>query len=218
MPPSLQAPVSVCSAAVLSSTSTPAAEQTVPITNYFRRSQRNHTQSSRLTDPNSTETVKCKVTNNADDTRRSARARRSSLSPTRTDNHVAYEENENMPGLELASSITYLSHIAQARKTKDFAAVDPRDELTAYLSTPLQAVENVVAWGHHSTQYTYPTLSRMTRDYLAIQGSATVMAPYMLEALQLLKSAYHNNHVGAAEEAAKHVIAALDALDDENNV
>jgi hypothetical protein len=35
----------------------------------------------------------------------------------------------------------------------------------------------------------------------------------MFEALQPLKSAYRNEHVSAAEDATKCVVAALDALD-----
>lgn len=69
----------------------------------------------------------------------------------------------------------------------------------------------------------YPTVSRMARDYLAIQGSSTPserafssggmtddsrrnrLTPQVFEALQLLKSAYHNKHVRAATDAAVHV-------------
>lgn len=76
----------------------------------------------------------------------------------------------------------------------------------------------------------------MARDYLAIRGSATAferafsngaltgtehrngLAPGMFEALQLLKSAYRNGHVGAAEEATKCVITALDASYNEAGV
>jgi hypothetical protein len=36
----------------------------------------------------------------------------------------------------------------------------------------------------------------------------------MFEALQLLKSAYRNGHVSAAEDATKRVVAALDDLDE----
>jgi len=68
----------------------------------------------------------------------------------------------------------------------------------------------------------YPILSRMARDYLAIQGSATPserafsnasltdgkqrnrLVPDMFEALQTLKSAYRNGHISAAAEALKY--------------
>ena len=61
------------------------------------------------------------------------------------------------------------------------------------------------------------------RDYLAIQGSATpserafsgggitgtpnrnCLSVTSFEALQLLKSAYHNEHIAAADDAAKHL-------------
>jgi hypothetical protein len=34
----------------------------------------------------------------------------------------------------------------QGRKNKDFAAVNPREELKAYLDSALQNVDDVVAW------------------------------------------------------------------------
>ena len=64
----------------------------------------------------------------------------------------------------------------------------------------------------------------MARDYLAIQGSATplerafssggttgtakpnCLSVEAFEALQLLKSAYQNDHIGAHSEAKQHVI------------
>jgi hypothetical protein len=77
----------------------------------------------------------------------------------------------------------------------------------------------------------------MARDYLAILGSATAserafsngsltatkcrnrLAPTTFEALQILKSAYPNNHIGAAEDATKRMISYFDALEsgDEGN-
>ena len=69
----------------------------------------------------------------------------------------------------------------------------------------------------------YPTLSRIARDYLAIQGSATPserafsgggitgtsnrnrLSVASFEALQILKSAYRNGHIAAVNDAAKHV-------------
>src|SRR4051794_36051768 len=79
----------------------------------------------------------------------------------------------------------------------------------------------------HALQY--PILSRMAKDYLAIQGSATPsehsfssgaltdaklrsqMSSSVFEGLQLLKSAYRNGHIkaseraGANEEASKNI-------------
>ncbi|KAJ7713394.1 hypothetical protein B0H16DRAFT_1743372 [Mycena metata] len=54
--------------------------------------------------------------------------------------------------------------------------------MKTYLSAPLETADDV----HHSTQY--PTLARVARDYLAIQGSATA----------------------SEQEATKRVVAALD--------
>src|ERR1700682_3666564 len=83
---------------------------------------------------------------------------------------------------------------------------------------------------HHSVQY--PTLSKMARDYLAIQGSATPserafssggttgtakrnrLKPDVFEALQILKSAYRNRHLATDKEAHKHVVSIVDSEDD----
>ena len=71
----------------------------------------------------------------------------------------------------------------------------------------------------------------MARDYLAIQGSSVPserafssgaltgtslrnrLTPEIFEALQILKSAYRNGHIGAAEEAEQHIQAYLKALE-----
>ena len=68
----------------------------------------------------------------------------------------------------------------------------------------------------------YPTLSRMARDYLAIQGSAVPSerafssggltttacrnrhSDEIFEALQILKSGYRNGHICASEQAEAH--------------
>ena len=77
----------------------------------------------------------------------------------------------------------------------------------------------------------YPTLSWMAWDYLAIQGSATPskcafsggeitgtpnrnhLFVASFEALQLLKSAYYNGHITAADDAAKHLNSFFDGLE-----
>ena len=75
----------------------------------------------------------------------------------------------------------------------------------------------------------------MARDYLAIQGSATPserafssrgttgtakhnrLSVEAFEALQLLKSAYRNAHIGAHLEAEKHVINISDTFKTTND-
>src|SRR5262245_47021683 len=70
----------------------------------------------------------------------------------------------------------------------------------------------------------YPTLARVARDYLAIQGSAVkcerafsssgltitdrrnLLDPQTVGALQILKSAHANNHISANEEARRHAL------------
>jgi coenzyme F420-reducing hydrogenase delta subunit len=80
----------------------------------------------------------------------------------------------------------------------------------------------------------YPVLAAMARDYLAIQGSATLsecafssgsltdtkhrnhLTPALFEALQILKSAYRSGHISAVDQAKMHAQAAMDAMDDDN--
>jgi hypothetical protein len=81
---------------------------------------------------------------------------------------------------------------------------------------------------HHAVQY--PTISRIARDYLAIQGSAvpserafssggltaTVrrnrLSGDIFEALQILKSGYRNGHISASEQAEAHFAAYIEEL------
>ena len=78
----------------------------------------------------------------------------------------------------------------------------------------------------------YPTLKRIARDYLAIQGSATPserafssggltgcsrrsrLQPAIFEGLQILKSAYRNGHISATTQAGFHTEEFLKSLDD----
>jgi hypothetical protein len=73
---------------------------------------------------------------------------------------------------------------------------------------------------HHQTQF--PTLARIARDYLAIQGSSVAlersfssggltdtksrnsMSPETFEALQILKSCYKDGLINVDEEVAAH--------------
>lgn len=86
------------------------------------------------------------------------------------------------------------------------------------------------AFQQHALQY--PTLARMARDYLAIQGSATPserafsqggltdtkrrnrLSPAVFEALQILKGAYRNGHIQAAEQAKEHFESLVIDIDD----
>jgi hypothetical protein len=60
------------------------------------------------------------------------------------------------------------------------------------------------------TGFSIQTQRQNSRHKIAICS----LTPEMFAALQLLKSAYRNGHVSAAEDATKRVIAALDALDE----
>jgi hypothetical protein len=136
----------------------------------------------------------------------------------------------------------------QARQASDHTQLRPRAELTAYLQSPLEQTEDVVGWwgvslfSHHCKfiylnfiqhhQLQFPTLSRMARDYLAIQGSSTAsehafssggltgtkrrnrLIKDVFENLQLLKSAYRNCHISAASDAEQHLDSLIAALHD----
>jgi hypothetical protein len=80
-------------------------------------------------------------------------------------------------------------------------------------------------------------MQRIARDYLAIQGSSTPserafsgggitgtarrnsLSTNIFEALQILKSAYRNQHVAAVHQAVGHIDALIAALgeDDHNS-
>ena len=111
----------------------------------------------------------------------------------------------------------------QSFRQEEKAAGNPRDELKLYLESGPEVTSNVVGWwGHQCLRY--PTLRRIARDYLAIQGSATPsehafssggimdtacrnrLSPKLFEALQLLKSAYRNGHITALHQALQHDI------------
>ena len=85
-------------------------------------------------------------------------------------------------------------------------------------------------------QAQYPTLSRMARDYLAVQGSAVPserafssgaltstrrrnrLTPELFEALQMLKSAYRNGLIGAARDAEAHIADGNEAVEVDGDV
>jgi hypothetical protein len=85
---------------------------------------------------------------------------------------------------------------------------------------------------NHTTQY--PTLAHMAWDYLPIQGLATPservfsnasltdseqcnqLAPDTFEALQILKSTYHNGHMSAPAEAQNYYDKVMNVLGGED--
>jgi hypothetical protein len=101
-----------------------------------------------------------------------------------------------------------------------------------YLESGPEVADDVVAWWGQQANSKYPTMRRIARDYLPIQGSATPserafscggitgtarrnrLSTDVFEALQILKSAYRNQHVTAVHQAAQHVDALIAALDD----
>jgi hypothetical protein len=78
-------------------------------------------------------------------------------------------------------------------------------------------------------------LKHIAQDYLAIQGSVTplerafssggvtgtlhrgALSTDTFEALQILKSAYQNGHVAAADEASKHKDALIAGFDEDED-
>jgi hypothetical protein len=105
---------------------------------------------------------------------------------------------------------------------------NPHQELEAYLAAPIKDVGDIIGWwGMHSRQY--PTLSRMAKDFLAIQGSSTpserafssggitgtarrnALHPTTFSALQIVKAGYRNGHLTPASEAQAAVPSAWEA-------
>ena len=123
--------------------------------------------------------------------------------------------------------------IVQACREKEKHGQNAHQESKNYLESPLEeVVDRVKQWGvsiypyhlnytntlqHHFTQY--PVLSRIARDYLAIQGSSTAsehafsqggltvtllcnsLNPDAVEALQILKDSYRSGDLAAGIEA-----------------
>ncbi|KDQ54243.1 hypothetical protein JAAARDRAFT_135765, partial [Jaapia argillacea MUCL 33604] len=106
---------------------------------------------------------------------------------------------------------SWMRSAVQAHQAASLANQDPYQELKSYLEAPLEDLDDgevVRWWGHHIL--TYPILSWMAQDYLAIPGSSVAaeqafssggitgaarhnhLLPDVFEALQLLKSTYCN--------------------------
>ena len=134
------------------------------------------------------------------------------------------DNNSSQANIQYGSS--YLLESVQSFRQEAKAIGNPQDELELYLNCGPEVTTNVIAWwGCQDSRY--PTLRRMARDYLAIQGSATPsecafssggitdtahrnrLSPNLFEALQILKSAYRNQHITAVHQAAQHVDALI---------
>ncbi|KAJ7203120.1 hypothetical protein GGX14DRAFT_399082 [Mycena pura] len=63
---------------------------------------------------------------------------------------------------------TFLMETVNAAQRAELAKSNPRDELIGYLRSPPEQTDNILHWWGHNTSR--PTLLRMARDYLAIQG------------------------------------------------
>jgi hypothetical protein len=154
--------------------------------------------------------------------------------------------HEPKPSAHYGSS--YLLKAVQMFQQKEKAEGSPRDELKQYLKSGAEAATDVVTWWgvSHSCQSVcqitdniqcqcdskYPTLKRIARDYLLIQGSATPsehafssggitgclrrnsLLPEIFEGLQILKSAYWNGHLSAVSQAAQSFEVLIQSLDD----
>ncbi|KAF5356670.1 hypothetical protein D9757_013203 [Collybiopsis confluens] len=110
------------------------------------------------------------------------------------------------------------------------ATADPLKELDDYLDSkliPRAACEDIITWWGHN-QFAYPVLSRLARDYLAIQGSAAAaersfssggitdtarrgcLGDELFGEMQLLKNAYQDGRISAQQETWLHVDASFD--------
>jgi hypothetical protein len=127
---------------------------------------------------------------------------------------------------------SYLLEAVQSFCQEEKAAGSPRDELKLYLESGPEPTSDVIGWWGHQTESRYPTMRRIARDYLAIQGSSTPserafssggitgtsrrnsLSTDIFKALQILKSAYRNQHIAAVHQAVGHVDALIAALDE----
>ena len=118
---------------------------------------------------------------------------------------------------------TWIHHLRRTSATLSLGGV--------YVSNlfVLQYLITAICWIQgHAVQY--PTLSHIAQDYLAIPGSSVQsehafssghltatkrhnrLTPEVFEALQILKGAYRNSHISAAQDAKAHIGSALDEL------
>lgn len=134
------------------------------------------------------------------------------------------------------SSRVILEQIRTRRSNDTFVVLSMRFALTLWpgggTSSQFLLLADLVTdllTQHHTTEY--PTLSRMARDYLAIQGSAVAsghafssskitgtarrsrLNAQTFEVLQLLKDGYRTGAISASEQAKRS--AELEASDDE---
>ena len=135
-------------------------------------------------------------------------------------------------------TMSFIQAAVRGRVESERAGRNPCQELLDYLSSPLDpSIEDPILWWglsvvvsiqkcsdiklkHHQTQY--PTLAKITRDYLAIQGSSVSserafsgggltdtkarnqLSPETFQALQILKSCYKDGLIKVEEEVAAH--------------
>ncbi|KAF5346279.1 hypothetical protein D9757_014839 [Collybiopsis confluens] len=127
----------------------------------------------------------------------------------------------------LLASDDWMDTVLAAKEiTSDIdATADPLKELDDYLDSkliPRAACEDIITWWGHN-QFAYPVLSRLARDYLAIQGSAAAaersfssggitdtarrgcLGDELFGEMQLLKNAYQDGRISAQQETWLHV-------------
>lgn len=136
-------------------------------------------------------------------------------------------------------AMSFIQAAVRGRVELERASRNPRQELEDYINSPLEInISDPVRWWgvcrlaylnvaaanydskHHQSQY--PTLAKIARDYLAIQGSSVAserafssggmtdakarnqLSTEMFEALQILKSCYRDGLMNVDYEVAQH--------------
>ncbi|KIL66524.1 hypothetical protein M378DRAFT_75115 [Amanita muscaria Koide BX008] len=128
-----------------------------------------------------------------------------------------------MPQGTKGYGMSFLQKAIQAKQSASQPILNPHQELVDYLAAPLEDITTtdiVHWWGYRQVQY--PILSRMARDYLAIQGSSVAserafssggltttllrnkLKPEHVEALQMVKNGYKNGWINATKDAKQH--------------
>ncbi|KAG6819653.1 hypothetical protein H0H93_009827 [Arthromyces matolae] len=138
------------------------------------------------------------------------------------------ETTSTLPTKHRGYGASWVQDAIKQRLQNEVTTYDPHKELNDYLNSPLETdvIDPVQWWGVRTIDHTiyeafhssqYPTLSRMARDYLAIQGSSVPserafssgaltdtlqrnqLAPETFEALQILKNGYNHGVITANE-------------------
>ncbi|KAG1717999.1 hypothetical protein EDB19DRAFT_1991993 [Suillus lakei] len=100
--------------------------------------------------------------------------------------------------LKDASDITFFNDPDDDVPLPQVPTCDPLQELSSYLTSPLEETDNIVVWWGGSA---VPSERAFSSGGITSTLHRNALAPATFSALQLLKAGYRNGHVSAATEA-----------------